>query len=113
MKEILKSLCLMLYFLTVQIIAGVVIIAYKFIFDFSWIDNTYQVMNKYGAISMEYMNCISELLYPMLIIADGGNMLQFKNISNIAVTIAASTSADITVNCSDGTLHYTNGVLDE
>ena len=43
----------------------------------------------------------------------GGNMLQFKNISNIAVTIAASTSADITVNCSDGTLHYTDGVLDE
>lgn len=77
MKGILKSLCLMLYFLTVQIIAGVAVISYKFIFDMSWVDKTYQVMNEFGMISLEYMNCIAELLYPMLIIADISLILPF------------------------------------
>lgn len=77
MKGILKSLGLMLYFLTVQIIAGVAVIFYKFIFDMDWVDKTYQVMNEFGMISMEYMNCIAELLYPMLIVADISLILPF------------------------------------
>ena len=46
----------------------------------------------------------------------GGNMLQFKNITNLNLLTDSSSgynSGDLTVNCSDGTLHYTNGVLDE
>ena len=44
----------------------------------------------------------------------GGNMLQFKNIGCVNILTGSNfNSGDLTVNCSDGTLHYTNGVLDE
>lgn len=70
MKETLKSIGVLLYFLLCQMIATVGIMMIKISIDEGWLIAVNDSLNNSGMLSREYFGLVFEILYPALIAAD-------------------------------------------
>ena len=70
MKSLFKSTGVLVYFITCQLLATIVIMFAKMQIDPKWLDELYISLIDYGMLSKQYMSLLFEILYPALIAAD-------------------------------------------
>lgn len=66
----IKLIGLVLYLFLMQTLGCVITIFVKIALSPDWLTNTVDILDKYGMYSNEYINCLSGVLYPSLIIGD-------------------------------------------
>lgn len=70
MKDYLKSVGAVVYFMFAQIISCLGIVIYKIASDNVWCEEVYNCISTEGILSKEYFSLVAEILFPTLVLAD-------------------------------------------